>query len=82
MDKDLKATGTRELSPEEMDKVSGGTGEIQQCWECPDCGTVFNTFYLFFNHVQFECNGRSTPTPLPSPKEPKPAFDDPLPTPL
>ena len=69
----VKNNETMELTPEQMDKVSGGAGSNQDIiFCCPKCRAEFTTHYDYARHIEI-ClfNKYDDPNPRPAPL-PKP----------
>ena len=73
----VKNNETMELTPEQMDKVSGGTGSNQATiFYCPKCRAEFTNTNDYINHMEtclpynyVDPNPR--PAPLPKPDDEK-----------
>ena len=64
----MKNNETMELTPEQMDKVSGGAGSNQATiFRCPKCGAEFTILNAYLHHKD-TCPPDPNPRPAPLPK--------------
>ena len=73
----VKNNETIELTPEQMDKVSGGAGSNQAAiFCCPICLAKFTIFLDYINHLETclpnkHVDPKPQPAPLPKPDDEK-----------